>query len=95
MAGTVYHSTIKYSALSTPNEIHLVILEPGSNDDPLSCHLIHVELESREYEALSYEWGHIQDLGPTILVGGELAQVRKNLFDALWHIRMTTDERCI
>lgn len=91
----VESSVINYSPLSNPQEIRLVILEPGSDDDPISCRLFHAELGQRAYKALSYEWGDIPKEDHDILVNGKEVQIRENLRHALWYLRSEEDEQCL
>jgi len=91
----IQSSAINYSPVSNAREIRLVILEPGSDDDPISCRLLHAELGKLEYEALSYEWGDASDEDPDILINGKEVQIRQNLRIALWHLRPKDDERCL
>ncbi|KAI0126973.1 heterokaryon incompatibility protein-domain-containing protein [Xylariales sp. AK1849] len=44
------------------------------------------------YRALSYEWGEASDKDPDILVDGQAFRVRKNLRDALVHIRRKDED---
>jgi hypothetical protein len=89
----IQSSAINYSPLTSAREIRLVILEPGSDDDPISCRLLHAELGKLEYEALSYEWGDASNEDPDILINGKDVQIRQNLRIALWHLRPKDDER--
>jgi len=43
---------ISYSTLSHPTEIRLVILEPGSGNDPIYCHLLHILLDVTDGETM-------------------------------------------
>ncbi|KAF1979891.1 hypothetical protein BU23DRAFT_383036, partial [Bimuria novae-zelandiae CBS 107.79] len=47
------------------------------------------------YEALSYEWGLPASNDAFIEINGSLVQVRRNLRDALVHIRLEDTERHI
>jgi hypothetical protein len=91
----IQSSAINYSPLSNAREIRLVILEPGSDDDPISCRLLHAELGKLEYEALSYEWGDASNADTDILINGKEVQIRQNLRIALWHLRPKDEERCL
>ncbi len=91
----VQSSGINYSPLSNPQEIRLVILEAGSNDDPISCRIFHAELGKRAYEALSYEWGDPSNGDLDIFINDKEIQIRQNLCIALWHLRLENDERCL
>ena len=53
-------SCFEYAELHSAREIRLILIHPGSFDDPLNCTLIHANLESAElsgYETKSYFWG--------------------------------------
>jgi hypothetical protein len=81
-------SLFQYSPLVGASEIRLVILEPGRDDDPVKCRLIHVSLdENPVYEALSYTWGDASISGPTILLNGKPFRVGTNLGNALLNLR--------
>ncbi|KAH9204699.1 heterokaryon incompatibility protein-domain-containing protein [Leptodontidium sp. 2 PMI_412] len=95
MAAVIRLSTITYSPLSNIDEIRLVILESGSGDDPIICQLFHVKLGDRKYEALSYEWGDASDDEQEISIGGKDVRVRRNLCDALRHIRQEDEGLCL
>ncbi|KAF7935350.1 uncharacterized protein EAE97_008257 [Botrytis byssoidea] len=79
---------LKYKSLGSRAAIRLVVIHPGSGDEPIRCHLIHTKLGEMAYEALSYEWKEESNDDPTVNVSGENVTVRKNLHDALVHIRL-------
>ncbi|KAF7932257.1 hypothetical protein BELL_0282g00080 [Botrytis elliptica] len=79
---------LKYRPLVSRTAIRLVVIHPGSGDEPIRCHLIHTKLGEIAYEALSYEWKEESNDDPMINVSGENITVRKNLHDALVHIRL-------
>jgi hypothetical protein len=95
MDSPILFPTVNYSALRTDTEIRFVILQQGSGDSPIQCRLFHAELGSQEYEALSYEWGDSFDDGSQICVDGDQVRTRKNLRDALWHMRSADKDRYI
>jgi hypothetical protein len=85
--GTPY----SYKALSVPNCIRLISLQPALfPDEPLRCSLRHVHLSNCEalYEALSYTWGH-PDLTHPLYVddGDSYVLVTANLNRALRRLR--------
>jgi hypothetical protein len=81
-------SQFQYSPLVGASDIRLVILEPGRDDDPVSCRLINASLgENPVYEALSYTWGDASISGPTILLDGKPFRVGANLGEALLSLR--------
>ena len=72
--------------LSTDN-IRLLTLHPGNEDDPICCSLSHVSLRSEvAYEALSYTWGDYQD-ARTIILDSHPVSVTANLETALRRLR--------
>ncbi|TGO12522.1 hypothetical protein BTUL_0087g00350 [Botrytis tulipae] len=79
---------LKYKSLGSRTAIRLVVIHPGSGDEPIRCHLIHTKLGEMAYEALSYEWKEESNDDPMINVNGENITVRKNLHDALVDIRL-------
>ncbi|KAL1597132.1 hypothetical protein SLS60_008714 [Paraconiothyrium brasiliense] len=84
--------------LESPTTIRLVVLGSGSGTQPVECVLLHTDpntWDAQPYEALSYEWGSPSDEDPWILVNGCVVQVRKNLWDALMHIRFEEEERYV
>jgi hypothetical protein len=95
MAAVVPRSTIKYSPLSNANTIRLIRLGQGSDDDPIHCSIFHAQLGNQGYEALSYEWGSPSADDPMMSVDSENIRTRKNLYDALWHIRLADQDRCL
>lgn len=45
-----------------PNEIRLLVLNPGLPDEPIECSLEHYSAnQAKPYEALSYVWGDTRD----------------------------------
>lgn len=53
-APTAYH----YTPLKHPDEIRLLIIEPGRPSEAVKCNLVHTRLShTPSYEALSYTWG--------------------------------------
>ncbi|KAH7317337.1 heterokaryon incompatibility protein-domain-containing protein [Rhexocercosporidium sp. MPI-PUGE-AT-0058] len=74
--------------------IRLLTLQPSTNPAvQISCTLTKVSLDDEpEYEALSYAWGSPGD-EREILINGDIALVRENLFQALMHLRKRTHLR--
>lgn len=86
--------TFEYAPLARSTDIRLVKLARGSGVNPIRNELIDVELASRpEYEALSYEWGVPQNHRKAIFVNEQTRDIRKNLYDALLHLRWKNQER--
>ncbi|KAF5871170.1 putative ankyrin repeat and sam domain containing protein 6 protein [Botrytis fragariae] len=71
-----------YFQINQGTAIRLVVIHPGSGDEPIRCHLMHTKLGERAYEALSYEWKEESDDDPMINVNGGDITFRKN-FGAL------------
>jgi hypothetical protein len=86
-----------YKPLDSPNAMRIVQLKRGSADKRIKCNLVHMDRAdgSIPYEALSYEWGQPSNEDPFIAVDTHLVQIRKNLFDALQHIRLEAKDRYI
>ncbi|TDZ37305.1 Heterokaryon incompatibility protein 6, OR allele [Colletotrichum spinosum] len=65
-----------------------VVINPAENDDdPISCHLVHLAFGTRpKFDALSYTWGD-ENPKEAIQVDGCAFEARKNLFDALRYLR--------
>lgn len=78
-------SSFPYEPLNRHTEIRVVTLESGSKDDPVRCKIKNVDFTHR-YEAVSYEWGPVGDT-ECIYVNGLPFMIRKNLHDALRHLR--------
>ena len=68
----------------------LVLLPPTANGDEIGCELEHRTFGSKPiYEALSYTWGS-EPASTTIKINGQPFLVRENLYNALWHLRLST-----
>ncbi|KAH8589510.1 hypothetical protein B0O99DRAFT_553461 [Bisporella sp. PMI_857] len=68
-------------------QIRLLEILPGKRDDEVRCNLRCVNFKAiKEADALSYAWGHLPATS-TIFVNDAIFEVRKNLFDALVHMR--------
>lgn len=82
-----------YQPLVAPDEIRLLVLEPGDVADPVVCRLKRARLDQKPaFEALSYVWGdkyHIK----YIECEGTKVQVTQNLYQALRHLRFPDRER--
>jgi len=67
----------------------------GKTADAVRCEVISVTFASiPKYEALSYTWGE-EDATRTIELNHRSFRVRKNLYDALYHLRNNEKERVI
>lgn len=77
------------------DNIRLLILRPGSFDDPIHCQLEQVSLsDGHAYEALSYVWGNASDTSP-VSFNGVLYHITKNLECALRYLRPKESPRVL
>ncbi|KAK3385762.1 heterokaryon incompatibility protein-domain-containing protein [Podospora didyma] len=82
-----------YQPITKPNEIRLLVLEPGSPGDDLECRLINVRLSWRtKYEALSYTWGDASITRP-LKCSGQTINATASLHDALTDLRLPRSRR--
>jgi hypothetical protein len=82
-----------YDVLEHPDSIRLLLLEPGAENDVLTCTLLPVRLtQDPVFEAISYTWGDQSDR-EIISVGGASFDISKNLANALRHFR-SRDGQC-
>ncbi|KAG4442145.1 hypothetical protein IFR05_002358 [Cadophora sp. M221] len=85
----------QYKKLESGSYIRLLILQPGAYEDSISCHVKHVDLESKpQYEALSYVWGDSSRTEEISCEGCPMT-VTVSLHGALRHLRSETVERII
>lgn len=71
-----------------PDEIRLLVLEPGRGEEPLSCTLrAHRLADKPRYEAISYPWGEI-DLCHEIWCDGRPLSITRRLRDVLRQCRL-------
>jgi hypothetical protein len=83
-----------YRALK-PDEIRLLILNPGEEDDPIECYLEHYSVNAPKfYMALSYVWGDTLD-PRCITLDGCNFPVSRNLESFLRSFRRWNDCCCI
>src|SRR4030081_1831298 len=83
----------KYSPLCQPTDFRLVTLKQGSHDEPIRCWLSNYQFDQNIcYEAVSYEWGPRED-HKVIQLNGVPHMIRKNLYDALVHLRRSRWDR--
>jgi hypothetical protein len=87
---------IRYLPLDRQNdEIRVLILEPGSDQDELYCTLETYQLNNcRTFEALSYAWGDPKAVEP-IFVNGSHTLIAHNVYVALRHLRYTQSSRVL
>jgi hypothetical protein len=92
-----------YDALdSSTDSIRLLFLLPypkkankRKTADAVCCEVVSVTFASiPKYEALSYTWGE-EDATKTIELNRRSFRVRKNLYDALYHLRSEKEKRVI
>ncbi|RSL77810.1 hypothetical protein CEP51_008751 [Fusarium floridanum] len=89
-ASTTYH----YTPLQHPDEIRLLILEPGRPSEAVKCNLVHTRLShTPSYEALSYTWG-TEERPSQIFCGqdGHIS-VTQNCLEAIKSLRYKDRER--
>ncbi|KAJ3538231.1 hypothetical protein NM208_g6001 [Fusarium decemcellulare] len=85
-----------YTSLSTDGpDFRLLILQPGSWDEDITCELEIATLsKTKGFEALSYTWGDASDLRP-ITVNDISIRVTTNLHSALLYLRQPTQSRVL
>lgn len=82
-----YLDKIYTSSKLTENEIRLLKISPGFEEEPLCCSLEPISLnDNAPYTALSYCWGDANDRAD-ITVNGQHTSVTRNLENALRHMR--------
>lgn len=88
-------TNIYHPPLYDEERIRILTILPGGAYNQLRCLLTVVSLASDEpYEALSYTWGSAES-PRSILIGieGQVLEVRRNLYDALLHLRQPNGTR--
>ncbi|KAK7962961.1 heterokaryon incompatibility 6 OR allele [Apiospora aurea] len=92
-------SNFVYEPLTAPDAFRLLVLEPGVPEDALCCRILHTtHSRNLDYEALSYTWGSPatgDEPAPTCLIDGKAMPIRRNLYDALRHLRWRDYERVL
>ncbi|KAK8043337.1 HET-domain-containing protein [Apiospora rasikravindrae] len=92
-------SNFVYEPLTAPDAFRLLVLEPGVPNDALCCRIISTTHSANlDYEALSYTWGRPptgDEPVPTCLIDGKTMPIRRNLYDALRHLRWRDYERVL
>jgi hypothetical protein len=78
----------KYTPLTGAREVRLLILQPGQDNEMVTCHLRSTVIDNSDidFEAISYCWGDLRKKRSIICEGRRL-RVTTNLFDALRHLR--------
>jgi hypothetical protein len=87
---------LRYPTLQRRTDIRIVKLHHGAFEDPIRCSLTATEFSNLlTYEAVSYEWG----IGPydatPIYINGTPYRVRESLYEALYLLRRTHEDRLI
>jgi len=78
--------------LEDKSDIRLLVVHPGSGDEPICCSLKTVPLsEHPRYDALSYAWGPPEQVKVLQLLDAPI-EVRVNLWWALVHLRLPTQD---
>jgi hypothetical protein len=89
MSETSFIDPALYTALKA-DELRLVALQPGKDDDTIECKIEHSTFEASKeeyrYKALSYMWGSINELRP-VSIDSTTSYVRENLWWALYYLR--------
>lgn len=81
--------------METTGDIRILELHPGSFHDPLRCRLRVAAIENDPvYDALSYMWGDPSPKGK-IMLDGEAFPVTASLENALRHVRLRDNIRCL
>ncbi|KAH8795426.1 heterokaryon incompatibility protein-domain-containing protein, partial [Hyaloscypha finlandica] len=78
--------------LEDKSDIRLLVVHPGSGDEPICCSLKTVPLSDHpRYDALSYAWGPPEQVKVLQLLDAPI-EVRVNLWWALVHLRLPTQD---
>lgn len=78
-----------------PDELRVLMLEPGSGTDEVHCRLLNVTRSWRtRYDALSYTWGD-EMVHNRVIVNGLRTSVTENLHSALVHLRHPSRPRML
>jgi len=89
---------LKYHALEKFDTIRVIRIRPvekSGNPERIDCDIEHIQIGQVPYDALSYEWGLPNADDPTIHLNGSVIAIRRNLFQALSHLRYSLDDRPI
>lgn len=86
-------STRSYEMVVT-GEIRVLLLLPGSFDDPIECRLVVESIEANpQYDALSYQWGDPTDVRNITLDNDHAFPITISLDNALRHLRLKSGIR--
>lgn len=85
-----------YDKLPNDHSIRTLCIEPGVDDDKLSCYLVTTDLSSQavDYEAISYAWGDTYQRSQ-ISCNGRSLSITSNLKDALLSFRYADTHRYV
>lgn len=79
--------------LSSETSTRRLTLQSSSGDDAIKCSLMSIDLDTNpRYEALSYCWVSPAN-SQSVLLNGLLVGVRENLWQAVWHLRLSHQDR--
>ncbi|CZR62116.1 uncharacterized protein PAC_12013 [Phialocephala subalpina] len=96
---TDIHDPIHKPLDTSKAQIRLLHLQPplDSEPDAIVCTLSVADPDDDDckYEALSYEWGDSRSTSLSIMLDGTHFLVRENLWWALWHLRLETEDRIL
>lgn len=85
-----------YEKLPSHRHIRVLQLDPGTSEDLISLSLIPASFDSlAHFEALSYTWGDATVDRQTVLCGGRLLNIGRNLHSALRHLRLADRGRLL
>lgn len=83
----------EYEPFPSRKHIRVLRIAPGTDDMPLTCSLIQVDLDQHwGYEAISYAWGDPNDC-KYIICEGKRIRITRNLFEALHVFRQSSTYR--
>ena len=84
------------SALPKGAYIRYLLLEPGSNQDPLVCQLLVTHIDAAPpFEALSYPWGHPEKVAQLDCLGRQALGITASLEELLRRVRLTQGLRSL
>ncbi|KAI8712802.1 HET domain-containing protein [Fusarium sp. LHS14.1] len=88
------NATYSYTPLKYPDEIRLLIIEPGRPSEAVKCNLVHTRLShTPSYEALSYTWGTEEKPGQISCGHEGQISVTQNCFHAIKRLRYKDHQR--
>lgn len=87
----------QYQKISTPREIRLLELQPGTSTDEARCNIVHASLDALpSYEALSYTWGDASQRTKLLCTPGPGSlSITKNLDVVLHNLRREDSARTL